>query len=161
MDAVRNYSQHRGFPIRSVSHQGTSVQSGKLTRNRVIPKINVSSIETDGGFKKQVLSELSEIGDKVDIRPFVREYIDSMGRIHSSIRDSLKDDVAEWETTIRDLMSRLPGESPTALHLIAMNENGAIIESLYLASDSLKRREVLERKNRHLTHFSKHFASSE
>ena len=63
MEALRNYVQHRGYPIQSLTYNNKLV--GKDPNGRVLfsttPYIHVQEFEKDNKFKKEVLKEIIRV----------------------------------------------------------------------------------------------------
>jgi hypothetical protein len=114
MEALRNYVQHRGFPISSFFYSyGYIGNDPKIEINhRVIPYLSISSIEDDGKFNKKTLQELKAIRskDKVDVRPLIRDYVEGIGKIHEKCRELMQNDIKKWEKyfdSVRNLVQRM------------------------------------------------------
>lgn len=168
MSALRNYVQHRGFPIHAISCHMTWVNSKSDRKMRFIvtPYILVSKLEDDEKFKKSVLMELKHLGEKNDIMPFLREYISCIGTIHGRIREILKAHISEWEATIQDAINRYkkkPGSNVNIVGLSALilTESEKMIERVGLFKDHIELRRELERKNTMLDSMPKRYVTSE
>ncbi len=101
MDALRNYVQHKGLPLHEIKYSmsWTDHNSEKYMRCVATPYIYVSQLKEDKGFKASVLKELESLGEKNDMKIFLRDYVSSLGIIHSKIRGIFKSHVAEWDVT--------------------------------------------------------------
>jgi hypothetical protein len=113
MDALRNYVQHRGYPIHSVTFNASWNDDRSKLIYAITPYLIIARLEEDGKFKSSVLEELKQQGDKVDIKPMIREYIDGLGKIHNEIRRQLKCLVDESDKTIRDAIELYRKDYPT------------------------------------------------
>jgi hypothetical protein len=102
MEALRNYSQHRGFPIQSVSLNAHNQRNEARNQLRYGISINLSPalLESDKAFKASVLAELQLIGDKIDLKPLTRDYVSCLAKIHERLRESVAVDADRWEATI-------------------------------------------------------------
>jgi hypothetical protein len=106
MKPMRNYIQHAGFPLHIV--YGTAlVGEGDSQKLRVgaTPYIRVSLLGK--GFKSSVRTELEKLGENVEVRFLLRQYVASIRNIHEKLREHLRPDVEEWEATMFRAMERL------------------------------------------------------
>jgi hypothetical protein len=106
MEALRNYAQHRGFPVHSVTFNTRVVErdSNNKTLFALTPYIDLIILEKDKKFKKTILHELRKHGEKVDVKPLIRNYIEGIGAIHSHIRKTLSADIIQWDKEIKDVI---------------------------------------------------------
>lgn len=155
LEALRNFVQHRGFPVQSVTFGARREEtSGKDWRVlfSVTPFIIIKDLEDDKVFKRTVIQELKKLGHQVDIKPIVREYITCIGRIHSKVREVIKSDVIEWEKLIQGAIDRFKREANTedivGLGIAARDEEGLYPDMLDIFDDFIVHRQELEQKNR-------------
>lgn len=165
LESLRNYVQHRGFPVHQINLSGRNLEEhgASVGRTIVIPFINTATLRQDGGFKPSVLTELEQMGELVDLRPLVREYIASIGRIHQVLRDEIRGNIGAWEAIIRNAQTeyRKTGASDlTALAAVHENEHGQTVEHVQLFDDFMLRRKALMQKNYSVAHCARHFVSN-
>jgi hypothetical protein len=72
LEALRNYVQHRGLPIQGLGHNlkrpdGIDGPAKRMMRLN----LDVTKLKGDGKFKQSVISELEQLGEKVDLKPFM------------------------------------------------------------------------------------------
>jgi len=130
----------------------------------VTPYLSVSRLKEEKGFKSEVLEELVAIGDLIDLKPLIREYMESIGRVHLFIRELVKNDVRKWDSIIvriQKLYCDTFGEDAVGLAAVAREATEKLTESVYIFEDVIKHRQWLERKNQSLTHYSSGIVSSE
>lgn len=170
MEALRNYVQHRGFPIQSIkfSHERVDTESDFQLLHRAIQLIGVLELAEDGNFKKSVLKELQEIqhNDWVDARPLIREYAEGICNIHETIRRITRADLPIWEKSLDDTIEKFRNEYgkdvPLAGLVIEAAEIGAKrSETKYISKGSTERRLALEKKNGQFVNLHKRYASNE
>lgn len=169
MEALRNYVQHRGFPIHSVTFSWHVIDIKPEARNKVLfaltPYIKPAELEDDPKFKRAVLKELKAIGDEVDIKPLVRDYVECLSRVQNKAREILRDNVLVWETKVNEAIgifkSAFGIENITGLAIVIESEDGIYTESEYIFNDFSERRRKLERKNGLLISLSSHYVSNE
>ncbi|CAG0990224.1 hypothetical protein ANAEL_02253 [Anaerolineales bacterium] len=170
MEALRNYVQHRGFPIHSIkfSHKRVDVEADYQLLHRAIPLIGVLELAEDGNFKKSVLKELKEIQHKdwIDARPLIREYAEGICNIHERIREIVRADLPAWEKSLDDTIEKFQNEYgkeiPLAGLVIEATEGETRwAETKYISKGSIERRQALEKKNGLFTNLHKRYASNE
>ncbi|WP_217542905.1 hypothetical protein [Vibrio metschnikovii] len=90
MDAMRNYVQHYGLAVHSISLQRNWEESNN--HKQLVYKIQMytwkDELSKDKTFKKKVLLEIS---DKVDLLKSIRVYISSLSSVHQQVRSQIKD----------------------------------------------------------------------
>lgn len=157
MEALRNYGQHRGFPIHTVTFNSKLVKSksGEKLLFSLTLYIRLADLEEDKKFKKSVLKDLKPFGDKIDIMPLMRDYIASLGHILEKIREVLRADVHDWEQTILDAVNRFREKHPqessiVGLAAVVKNDDGTYRQPVQLFNDFIEYRQQLETKNSNL-----------
>jgi hypothetical protein len=108
LEALRNYSQHRGFPVHALELGSNRIDSE--VRNRFKFGISIftktSYLREDRMFKASVLNELEQLGGRVDIKPLVRDYVGALAECHESLRKEVSSEISQWEETISDSICR-------------------------------------------------------
>lgn len=167
MAAIRNYVQHRELAIYSVGYLARDVKLDEVSQvtNRkytITVNINIKSLE-DNGFKKKIVDELKKYGDLVNIIPLIRQCLDSIGEIHSKLRDLIKSNVSDWDETIQETIKQYNDYTgfPEGLSLVKLDDLGTMLESYLIFGHFIKRRQFLENKNKYITNYSNRFISSE
>ena len=170
MEALRNYVQHRGVPIQGIkfSYKVVDPETESQLLYRAIPLIGVLELAEDQAFKRAVLDELKNIqhDGRVDARPLIREYIESIRSIHEKIRQLVGPDLARWERvldeTIEKFQAKFGKETSLAGLIIASEENdGRQLETTTISKVSIERRQVLEKKNGLRINLHKSYVSNE
>jgi hypothetical protein len=166
LEALRNYVQHRGFPIQAISFPTVRVEREVESRIlfTLVPYILVNALEDDGKFKRSVLEELKTKGEKIDIRPLVRQYIAGLGEVHDKTRELLEGDRQAWEEVIRAKIKRFEaayGSASSTIAVVAESEEGRVIERELVFTDIIERRKAFERRNRLLDSLSLRFVTNE
>lgn len=156
MEALRNYVQHRGFPIHTLlfSYKRVGTDAEPQLLYRVIPIISVTELNEDGNFKKSVLKELDTIQNKnqVDARPLIRDYIESISKIHEKIRKIIRPDLEEYERVLNDTIQKFKnkfGEQiPLAgLAIVIEQDDERWFETITIFKEFMERRRALEKRN--------------
>lgn len=168
MEALRNFVQHRGLPVEGTKFDQTRLdgKDGSRLRFTVIPYINPQLLDEDKSFKRTVLKELMKCGNEIDIKPLVREYIESIASIHEKIRSILIRDESDWESRVQqaiDLFKTKFGteSSNMALSIVAIGDDKKISERIRMSNDLIARRRELESKNRFLGSLVSRYATNE
>lgn len=133
------------------------------------PKFRVDILREDKTVKRLVLDQLAALGETHDLKPFVRQYVSALGRVHLKVRELLAVDTARWESIIDTPVQRFlaePGSQGSAIGLAVMelDDNGLIqreTELLYVSNNPSERRRWLSRKNRNPMHYEAIVITSE
>jgi hypothetical protein len=133
----------------------------------VIPFIGIPHLENNKKFKKRVLNEMKHISDKndnVQLMPFIREYMESIGRLHNALRDMCKDSLESAAGVIESYRKRSEktlGTLSEGLAAIKCDSNGCYTDREYLIDRPIKRWRAFQSKNRHLELIASRFVTSE
>jgi hypothetical protein len=167
MEAMRNYVQHRGLPIERVDNKLQWLENSDEKRCKRTIKliIDVATIAQDRKFKASVLTELQAQGNLVEFTPLVRQYIESIGRIHLKVRDLIGVELLESDNSLLQAINLYQESTNDRLdnfvHAVALSiDSNNRVESVEIFNDFIERRKMLERKNNY-PHYSLHFVSSE
>ncbi len=170
MEALRNYVQHRGFPLHGCTYNSKRVDAetgfdGKLLYT-ITPYLSLEKLKKDKKFKKSVLKDFEGADDKIDIKPIIRGFIASIGNIHDRIRGLLKTDIESWERHLFELVQSFNrkyglGEQHFDTDVVIYNEKGLFVDTTHIFKDFLEHRTELERKNRHLNSLPYRFLTSQ
>jgi hypothetical protein len=162
MEALRNYTQHCGFPVHAMilRFEREDTSTGPLRRTGLQLFVGVQHLKEDWQFKKAVLPDLEPRADRhgyVNLTPFVREYIEKLCDLHESLRGRIAEDVASWDQAILSELDRARqtfGEDLSGLSVVK-EEKADGYEAEYLSIDSAEMfrepidwRRQLEAKNR-------------
>ncbi len=166
LEALRNHVQHRGLPVHVLKYNYARDKrvSRTLVKLTCIPALSVNRIKEQGDFKAQVLEELEAHGDLVDLKPLVREYVASIGRVHEGLRARMRNHVVNWDQTVSAIRSQFRdtfGDDDVGLAVVAQDEGGKILASTQIFEDLITRRRFLVRKNRNVTGLRLGYVSSE
>lgn len=166
-EELRNYSQHRGSPVHGFSSNSEwrdRKDGGRYLVRSFAPQASVERLSDDPRLaSKPVLAELKALAaqtrDNQDLRPFVREYISTLGRLHLKVRTLLAPAVSAADAVMTeaiDKFCRLP-ESNGATGLVAVELTDEGLRGprapLALLREFVTRRRRLEQRNSMPTHF--------
>lgn len=160
METLRNYVQHRGMPVHSLSLTGSWIEATRQVRKHiqqsVVPLTSTERLEEDSRMKPAILTELRSIGKEHDLKPLLRDYVAGLGAIHASLRRSLESDLARWDTTVETLIERyrVAGGITIGLALVNRVERVSKQHEFLLDGFILRRRELTAR-NHQTAHYPK------
>lgn len=166
-EALRNYVQHRGFPVQKVTYNSNRVEEGNNWQIlfSVTPYIKTNELQEDEKFKKTVLDELKKLGEEFDIKPLIREYITSIGNVHKKVREILKEDIQQWEKTIHNCIQKFRDETKSddiiGLGIVIQEDEGIYSESISIFTDFIEHRHELEEKNRLIGSLARFFVTNQ
>src|SRR3989339_681260 len=142
MEALRNHVQHRGFPIHRIIFNSRRLEenAGGGLLYALTPYIKLEKLYSDGKFKKSVLNEIKEIGNEIDIKLFLRTYIQSLSKVHEKVREVLQKDIPAWEKEIFDVIEQFKNQFPNGhdflgLAVTAFDERNNMVESVEIFTD--------------------------
>jgi hypothetical protein len=166
LEALRNYAQHNGLPTHHLRYSGHRVDlndENHRIKYVIIPSLRITDLEKDSKFKKEVLNELKNIGETIDIRPLVRQYLESLGRIHNYIRNQLESDVIQWDSIINKVIRSYSEKFDDILDLSIqkLDDTGKTNDRISIFDEMIERRKELENKNRFITSFTKNIITNE
>ena len=168
MEALRNYVQHRGFPV----HKGTynSKRVEKKEKDQILftltPFLKTEELELDNKFKKPVLEELKGLGSEIDLKPLAREYVAGIANVHEKIRAIIREDIANWENTLFSNINLFkekvaPEVSILGLAAVRREENNTYNGIVPIFTEFIEHRRELEKKNRTLGALENRYVTSE
>lgn len=164
--ALRNHTQHSDFPIQSLTYNMNWINfTGKrLCRHSATANIHIDAIARNKKFKPSIKAELEAIGEKVDIKPIVRQYVSSFAVLHKQVRALLEPVSAIWDKKITDASTKFRSHflrDAIGLHATSISENGEFDEQLSIFTDVIDRRRYLERRATTIANLDVHFISGD
>lgn len=166
LSAMRNYVQHRGYPVHCISIGGSWDDGRKYRHTSVAPYTKLATIEEDRKFKSSVLQEMKEIANEkgmIDLRPLVRDYLSCIGKVHQVFRAESKTGVSGADEILKTAISdylACGDDKSVGLAAVAKNDDGNVVEHVEIFSDFIKRREGFAQKNSGSTPFENQFVSN-
>lgn len=114
LEALRNYSQHYGFPIHSVRYsvKVLSEKPGTPIMHTVSPILDVAILKSDGQFKASVLKELQSKSQLIDLRPLTRRYISCLAEVHGLFRTHISPVSSAASKQLESLAQTFANQSP-------------------------------------------------
>lgn len=169
IDFLRDYVQHRGFPIQNLvfSHDTIDNNDSKVLRHRAIPKIDINQLKTDSKMKSSVLKYLNEISvnNYVELAPIIKEYIQLIGSSHDSFRKVVSININSWIDSIHQMLEQVSEIYPKALKsgasIVVLDENDLWKDHFTIFPEFIERIRYFERKNRCYSNFAIRYASND
>lgn len=161
MEAFRNHVQHRGIPIHTIRPGGhwTSFDEFGQMEFSVSIAAQRAVLESDGKFKKAVLSEITQ---DVNLLAAARKYVESLSSIHQFVRDLISDSIVTARTLIESAHTRYSqifDGNLIGLCALEMGEEG-VRSSVPLLLEWDDVRIQLQKRNRHLVNLAKRYVTS-
>ncbi len=168
-EALRNFVQHRGFPVHGITFETRRMDRTEEgisdLRCGLSTYLVPEELREDGDFKKSVLEELESLGNKVDLKFLVRDYIEGIANVHNDIRERVQPQVDHWEEKITSAIARFeqvsPEEGVIALSAIQRNEDGQWVRTVQIFAEFMQYRRTLRKKNSYLQSLGKKYITSE
>lgn len=161
MEKLRNYTQHKDLPISFFSFESSWIEDekGKALRYCAIPKLDLAELKKDSCFSTRIIEEMLPLGDKLDIRPIILSYIESIWNIHSkwrSILDPIFNQCKSVYLGNQDLFTRIRNDNTSYILLIARDQGNIIAKDDIFESPLLYLQEM-RRKNTSLKNLPRRF----
>lgn len=155
-EALRNHSQHSGFPVQSISY---SVQMegdlpNRRARHSISPIVDTEVLRRNGRFKRSVLTEMEAISPKLDLKQHLRDYLAGLARAHYKFRELAEPLAMGADGTLRQLIDQYRKDVPepksdVGLHAVSLNGSGEWIDSVPLSTGMSEYWEYLAKNNVH------------
>ncbi len=159
MEALRNYVQHNETPVHSVT-LGSKHES-KESRTLVYELYFATQkerISKDGKFKKSVLLEMPQ---EVDLKESTRSYIQSIGKIHQSVRTLIELKVVNAKSTFESMIKKYKVHyKEKAIGLFAYRYSKDLKEDTLILLEWSEVREKLIRKNSNLSNIANQYVTN-
>jgi hypothetical protein len=160
MDALRNYSQHRGSSISAMTFDHKRQPAGEDGKDfklvySIRPRLRVDDVEMTFKTKVQpLLQALKDDQGMIDITPLVREYLVGLNQIMLETRGLIAPFEAGFYAVQNDAVSRLGAVWPEALdYPVAVKLQGEDeLVSHFLAISQPERTGRLRKRNGKIAH---------
>lgn len=120
MDCLRDFVQHRGLAIHGVLWNSRRKDKGNQILFSTTPVLVPDELRSDYKFKKSVLEELQALGERVDLKLLVRQYIECLWRIHSLIRHETAEEARRCEKVLSSAMDRFKQQNPNERSFVGL-----------------------------------------
>jgi hypothetical protein len=162
METLRNVLQHESMPVHEIAYSRETAAQGLLFR--VVPRVSVARLK-GSCLKATVLVELEALGEKVDLSPLVREYVEGLAAVHEAIRELAAPHVAAWDSTLASVQAQgaAPngGDARATILAMKLDQNEHVIETVPVFLDLTNYRRGFERRNGVLGALSQRYVSSQ
>lgn len=153
MEALRNYVQHRGFPLSSITHNSMVVggEAAERCEVNVVPGLAVERLKGDANFKSSVLTEIESLGMEPDLLRWTREYLDGIRRCHGQLMSGLEAKVDAAVEAYQQACSRFAarGAQPgTIVRYEQRDEENRVLHQMPFASEFIEHVTALRLENR-------------
>lgn len=165
IEALRNHVQHSGLPVHTISYNKSRIPGAEQDywQFTIIPQASVKNLAEDSAFKKSILTELMEKGEKIDLRPAVREYVECFGKLHKHLREKihgkLTADRSIYEKAI-DEFSTIEGKTVKFPRMIKENEDETSSEEVALVTEFLDHLDSFRKRNLTNRNLARSFAAN-
>lgn len=166
MEAVRNYIQHCGLPVHSMTYHMSKDELGVAASGiqyNVVPYLHPANLEEDGTFKRRVLAELKTRGTKIPIMPLVREYVEGLAEVQGKLREKCDASVRSSEAILAGVKEKARQAFPDhiqGLSVVSEDDKGMCSEIHQIFDDPIKRLKNLQRKNSTLNNLPARYVTS-
>lgn len=164
--ALRNHAQHSDFPVHSLSYGINWINhTGKrMCRHSVTAYLHADEVGESKGFKSVMLAELKTLGEKIDLKPMVRQSLASFARIHTLVRKACADTATSEGAALESAVSmfeRKTNRAPVGLAAVQIEDDGSHAASHSVHLGNVHRRRHLERRSNAITNLQDHFVSGD
>lgn len=161
LEALRNYSQHRGLPIQVFGFRGEWIDHGKHTAKRLqsaVPQIVPEKLRRDPKFKRSVSAELISLKKaEIPLLPWVKEYLGSLSAINSYARITHRPELLKVTAfrlhEVHRYVAYSKDNETSDVFAFGLSSGGKIQSEIYLGQRLERAIEVLQGENRLLTNF--------
>lgn len=169
MCKLRNFIQHQGLPVHGTAYHSQWIERDgvrkAVMRNTVDPYLSPDELR-DGKFNRTILAELEAIGDKIDLKSMVRDYIEGLSIAHGGVRQHISaltdSSLVVLEEAIQSFEQAFPQEgSIVGLAAVKRKPGPCYEEDLAILREPNEHRLYLETKNPTLVNLRRRYASSE
>jgi hypothetical protein len=161
MEALRNYVQHCGLPVHLTNYNLSKRGSKKNDFFEYILSFYAVTVylKKDERFKKGVLQGY---GEEIDLKASIRGYVESLNKIHESIRGMIKLTVLKARTILERShrnFKKINSRALSSLYAFKDDEKGQVF-SIPLILDWDNNRICLQKRNKTLTNLKKRYVSN-
>ena len=168
MEALRNHVQHRGYPIHATRYNSKMLDVEKRDKflYSLTPLLDTATLEEDDKFNKKVLGELKMLGEAIDIKPLLRQYVESLGHIHQMVRTAIGPLAEDWGNTIQGTIQKFSDtfeskEPLNGIRAVISTDATSFKDGIWISQNIIKYRQELEGKTPNLVNLSKRYVTGE
>jgi hypothetical protein len=126
--------------------------------------MHTEEITESKGFKPSMLAEVKTLGDKIDLKPMVRQSLAALARIHKALRLACESVAAAEDLVLESAIALFEGtvkRGSVGLAAAKLDAQGHLVESHNIFLGNVQRRRHLERRSTALTNLPDHFISGD
>jgi hypothetical protein len=136
------------------------VEDHKYVEHEFQPIVNVKELARNPNFRKKTLAEIINGPEALQLKPMIRDYVESLSTIHEEFRAKTQSDVDRYLTTIGSAKTRLFAQFPETkdfgLAVFKADDEGLKVGNETGLSKTLHEYlDFLRKKNRHLVSFAR------
>jgi hypothetical protein len=151
MEELRNYMQHRDFPIETCQNiRFVKTSCGPMATYSYDLRLSLVKIRESGKFKRKILNELGN-EDTVTALHLIRSYVGALGRIHEQIRGTIFEQISTCEqhiiNTINHFCEKSGQDDTFALAAFKYDEDVGRSETVYINRNDIDYWKNLAMKN--------------
>jgi hypothetical protein len=165
LEALRNYVQHRDLPVRRLIYGASREANMSQSKRTLTPSLSIERLKQEGKFKASILKELVATGGEfIDLKPIIREAMESYGRVQAFVRQLIATDIAQSDSIVLGIKESFQaqfGPNVTGLAVVSANDKGKTVEYVQIFDELIQRRNWLETRNPALTRYNAEVISSE
>jgi hypothetical protein len=158
LDALRNYAQHQTLPVHGFSMDHRWVEDH--AEHEFQPVVNVKELARNPDFRKKTLAEIVDGPEALQLKPMIRDYVESLSTIHEEFRGKTQSAVDRHLATIASAKTRLFAQFPETkdigLAVFEADDEGLKVGNETGLNKTLHEYlDFLRKKNRHLVSFAR------
>lgn len=162
---LRNHAQHSGFPVHflSLDSKWREDEHRRICDHVIRAQFLREDIVGNRKVNGLVRAAISEMSEKVDVMPLVRESMSSFARLHLHVREMLLSRVNESDRQLEAAYEKFEKHAkrkPVGLNVVRIDHAGKEIDSCTIALLGRDRRRHLERQSGVLINMERHSLNS-
>lgn len=159
MEALRNHCQHCDVPVYGITQGGG--WDGPHLEHLCILKLDRVALLADKGIQDPVRADIGALDEQFDVRPIVREYVESLARIHETVQSEMSAFGKSCEEAVESCLSQFgAGEGKRQIVHAEKRDGRKRLERFTVFSAPVVRREELSHERRFTKYIARHFVSN-
>jgi hypothetical protein len=165
MEALRNYVQHRGFPLQGLTYQESAVgpiEDG-ISETYIKPQLALDKLRQGAGFKRAVFEEMEGLKPPGDVRQWTREYVDGLRHVHQvliqQVGAEIDSAIATYLKVCRRFAGRIASED-VIVRYEQRDENNKSLDRHSFTTEIVEHTISMKLENRYRTDVSRQFVTN-
>lgn len=167
LEALRNYSQHRGLPAHSIkfsSSRDDAADAGSKIKHVVSILLAVEALAEDPKFKAEIIEDLRESANSngyVELMPLTRDYMGCLGRVHEEARALVAESLTSSDELMKSNKDRIETKVGTRDVIVRVTKisKGSTLEELHISEELTKQRNEYESKTQYAKYIAKQYVA--